>query len=66
MGPKIEQEMTELAASRAAATDKPVAVIAFVSSGRMTVLDLDLVDDELTAIEQGTVPMLHPTEPEAA
>jgi hypothetical protein len=68
MDERTEQELTELATSRAEATGKPVAVVAFVSSARMTVYDFEHREGELTAVDQGSVPFVSGGEddPEAA
>jgi hypothetical protein len=48
-------EMGELAAARAAALGRPVAVVAFTGSNRASVVDFD-VDDDGQLHEVGTTP----------
>jgi hypothetical protein len=58
MDPNTERELTELATSRAAATGEPVVVVAFTSSERARVFDLEDREGELTPVDRGVVPRL--------
>jgi hypothetical protein len=66
MDERTEAELAEVAESRAAAIGKPVAVVAFTSSERMRVFDLEPSEGQLEPLDQGEFPLLNPSDPEVA